>query len=138
MRISAGTNIFGHAKRSPARWHCDASPARWERLGLEIKPWRKDGSHILICPPDEIYGQLWGLDPLKWLEDVLATLTSVTGRDRIIRDRSKAKSATEPFAAALKGAWALVTCTSNAAVEALLAGVPVFVQGTAAPGAVSS
>ena len=21
----------------------DASPERWERLGLEIKPWRKDG-----------------------------------------------------------------------------------------------
>ena len=36
------------------------------------------------------------------------------------------QSATEPFAAALRGAWALVTCASNAAVEALLAGVPVF------------
>ena len=104
----------------------DASPARWEWLGLEIKPWRKDGDHILICPPDEIYGQLWGLDHVKWLQDVLATLRSATDRRVVVRDRSKARSATEPFAKALQGAWALVTCSSNAAVEALLAGVPVF------------
>lgn len=104
----------------------NALPERWERLGLEIKPWRKDGSHVLVCPPDEIYGQLWGLDHRKWLQDVLTTLYSSTNRKVVVRDRSKARSATEPFAAALRGAWALVTCASNAAVEALLAGVPVF------------
>ena len=96
----------------------DASPDRLERLGLEIKPWRKDGSHVLVCPPDAIYGQLWGLDHAKWLQDVLATLRSATDRPVLVRDRSKAGSATEPFAAALRGAWALVTCASNAAVEA--------------------
>ena len=104
----------------------NAPPERWERLGLEIKPWRKDGSHILVCPPDETYGQLWGLDHRKWLQDVRGVLERATDRQVVVRHRSKAGSATEPFAAALQGAWALVTCTSNAAVEALLAGVPVF------------
>jgi hypothetical protein len=104
----------------------DAGPDRWVRLGLTIASWRKDGLHVLVCPPDATYGQLWGLDHVKWLQDVLIALESATDRLVVVRDRSKAGSVTEPFAAALQGSWALVTCTSNAAVEALLAGVPVF------------
>jgi hypothetical protein len=104
----------------------EAGPERWRRLGLTIAPWRKDGSHVLVCPPDEAYGQAWGLDHVAWLQSVLEALGSATDRPMVVRHRSKASSVTEPFAEALRGSWALVTCTSNAAVEALLAGVPVF------------
>jgi hypothetical protein len=104
----------------------NAGSERWSQLGLSIAPWRKDGSRVLVCPPDATYGQLWGLDHAKWLQDALGALRSATDRRVVVRDRSKARSVTEPFAAALRGCWALVTCTSNAAVEALLAGVPVF------------
>lgn len=108
-----------------------ASPERWRRLGLEIKPWRAVGLHVLVCPPDEIYGRLWGLNVTEWLEDVFDTLDEKTDRPVKVRQRG-ALAKQEPFVEALQNCWALVTHTSNAAVEALLAGVPVFCTGSCA------
>jgi hypothetical protein len=104
----------------------NAKPERWERLGLEIKPWRTIGSHILVCPPDQLYGELWGIDVVKWRNDVLGQLERATDRPVVVRDRSSAKDPNRPLAADLANCWALVTCTSNIAVDALIAGVPVF------------
>jgi hypothetical protein len=103
-----------------------AKPERWERLGLEIKPWRAAGKHVLVCPPDQLYGELWGIDVVKWRADVLKQLERATDRPIPVRDRSSAKDPNRPLAADLAECWALVTCTSNVAVDALIAGVPVF------------
>jgi hypothetical protein len=46
--------------------------------------------------------------------------------DREIRVRTKEQRKAVPFAQALQGAHAVVCWTSNAAVDALLAGFPVF------------
>jgi hypothetical protein len=104
----------------------EASPERWERLGLELRPWRKSGKRILICPPGPDYGQLWGIDVKAWLRDQIAAIERATDRPYRIRERSLARSTDHPLSADLENCWALVTCTSNVAVDALLAGVPVF------------
>jgi len=115
---------------------------RWERLGLTIQPWRADGGHILICPPARLFGATFGFSADKWLHMTLKTLGKYTKRELRVRakvkfddtlpyslvDRKGRPEAPVPtnFTDDLAGAWALVTHSSNVAVEALLAGVPVF------------
>lgn len=101
----------------------NASAKRWEQLRLRIVPWRRSGSFVLVCPPSPISHDR-GLDLSGWLATVLATLKAST--DREIRVRAKTDRNAVPLAQALRCAHALVCWTSNAAVQALLAGVPVF------------
>ena len=101
---------------------------RLDALGVDLAPWRRDGAHVLVCPPDDAIGRLMGFDPAAWQADVLGRLRAHTDRPLRIRDRRAAK----PLARDLAGAWALVTWTSNAAVEAVCAGVPVFCTGDCA------
>ena len=115
---------------------------RWDRLGLQIQPWRATGGHVLVCPPARLFAATFGWDADRWLHMTLKTLGKYT--DREIRVRAKIKFAEDMpyslitrdgqltesgltrFADDLAGAWALVTHSSNVAVEALLAGIPVF------------
>lgn len=108
---------------------------RWRRHGLEIQPWRRAGREILICPPIPEYCRLFKFNGAAWLETTKARIRSAT--DRPIRVRYKPGDPrfgrkSRPLDADLAGAWALVTHDSNVVVEALLAGVPVFVSEKAA------
>jgi hypothetical protein len=100
----------------------NASSERWERHGLDIQPWRK-GRHVLVCPPSQKFGALFGFNAVAWLQTTLNTLRRHT--DRPIRVRMK-KGNPVSLAEDLKDCHAVVAHSSNAAVEALLAGVPVF------------
>lgn len=103
---------------------------RWARLNLDIKPWRKSGSHIIVCPLARLLAVILGVDADRWLKETLATLKLHTNRPIRVRKKMSYREAVAiggvPLSEDLKGAWALVTHSSNAAVEALLAGVPVF------------
>lgn len=107
---------------------------RLEALGVTIGPWRKAGNHVLVCPPDAAFAALHGFDADGWLAGVLDTLGRQTDRPVHVRGRLGAEHG-KPLAADLAGAWALVTYTSNAAVEAVIAGVPVFCTGACAASA---
>ena len=108
------------------------SAARFRAFGLAVAPWRRGGRHVLLCTQSKAYLRLvCDLDGDAWLSDTLSRLRAAT--DRPIRLRGK-DSATS-LAAELADCWALVTHASNAAVEALLAGVPVFVTGPSAAAA---
>jgi hypothetical protein len=116
--------------------------ARWRALNIPIKPWRVSGAHVLVCPPGRLFGATFGFDADQWLEDTVEELKKHT--DREIRFRLKMSwndakpaymknwrgipktSVATPLADDLVDCWALVTHSSNAAVEAVLAGVPVF------------
>jgi hypothetical protein len=107
----------------------DASSARWKALKMTpIAPWRKAGSHVVVCPPSRLMAGILNFDADKWLADVLAKLEAAT--DRPIRLRRKMSwqevmdRSGPTLADDLRGAWTLVTHSSNAAVEALLLGVP--------------
>jgi hypothetical protein len=101
----------------------DFDRLRW--LGVTVAPWRKDGGHVVVCPPGEVYCRHHGMSAAGWLQDTLTVLSANT--DREIRVRKK--GSTEPLAEDLKGAHALVTHASNTAVDAIVAGVPAFVTG---------
>jgi hypothetical protein len=102
-----------------------ASPDRFRSFGRQVQPWRTDGGHVLICPNSEIYFTLHGLDVTAWLATVVSTLRQYT--DREIRIRWKVQAASTDISRDLKHAWAVVVFSSAAALDALIAGVPVFV-----------
>ena len=58
---------------------------------IKIKPWIKDGNHILVCPPDNIIASLMGFNECDWLTDVLKKLENNTDRKILVRARDKSK-----------------------------------------------
>lgn len=96
---------------------------RLRQLGIRARPWRKNGRHILICLQGTAQYELMGTSLAEWLSGTLKGLEAAT--DRLIRVRSRRES--KPLALDLVNCWAVVTWSSNAAVDALVAGVPVFV-----------
>lgn len=91
---------------------------------LKIQPWRTEGNHIVLCPNSAAHFALHGLDVDQWLRDVLTTLRQHT--DREVRIRWKVQRHERPIAEDLVNAWACVVFSSAAALDALIAGVPVF------------
>jgi len=108
------------------------------RNGIEIKPWQTRGRHILVCPPDEAFEQLMiragVLEAVGWGSRTMDMLRTHTDRPIVVRDRSQAGKT--PLVADLEGCWALVTFMSNAAIEAAMAGIPVFALGPCAARAI--
>jgi hypothetical protein len=104
--------------------HQPATSERFAALKLPIAPWRQSGRHVLVCPQSATYCQLLGFDLHEWLQTVLTTLRQHTDRD--VRIRTKAERPSRPIARDLVDAWAVVVFSSSAALDALLAGVPVF------------
>lgn len=100
----------------------EATPDRFLLLNREVQPWRRSGRHILVCPNSAVYFGLHGLNVDEWLIDVREQLAQHT--DRPIRFRWKVTYT--PIAEDLEDCWAVVVFSSSAAVDALIAGVPVF------------
>ena len=101
-------------------WHVE--PGRARALGVELADWRKDGSHILVVPPGPAIRSLFGLG--DWEKETLARLKRCT--DRPVRVSYKDDPV--PLAERLRNCWAVVTWTSNVAVDAICAGIPAFVS----------
>lgn len=109
---------------------------RLRQLGLEIKPWRRDGRHIVVVMQSPHFMSnvaTWSGGSDVWQEKTLLALKQHTDRPIVVRhwNRDKAERA-RSLQQDLEGAWALVTHMSAAANEAVLAGVPVFVTGPCA------
>lgn len=96
-------------------------PAR--PAGRVVAPWRAGGDHIVVCPQSAEFMQVLFGRHDDWAETTCAALRRFTARRLVIRRKGDRRSLQED----LRGAWACVVHTSCAAVEALLAGVPIFV-----------
>lgn len=103
--------------------------ARLRRLDVTMEPWRDDGEYVLICPPDAAYAARQGFCERLWLDNVKAMLREHTDRRLKVRRRETAEDNPVTLREELENAFALVTHHSNAAVEAICAGVPVFTTG---------
>lgn len=90
------------------------------------KPWRKGGGHIVVCPQSENHHERFG-EP-NWLDRVMHSLSLYTDRPIIVRRKKDTRS----LIADLQNAHAVVVHSSNAAVEAILNGVPAFCTGQCA------
>lgn len=108
--------------------------ARWRQHGLTFAPWRRTGRHVVVCPQSPNYHKhLLGLERDPWIRQTTALLRRHTDRRIVVREKPQRLEAQErPIELELRGAWALVTPASGAAVDALLAGVPIFCNDSAA------
>jgi hypothetical protein len=109
-----------------------ARPAdRWEALGMVMKP-RRQGRRILVAAPDDKPCKFYGIDREQWILETTQTLQQHTDRPIVVRNRARRRSdrvLSDPLHRVLADdVHALVTFNSNAAVEAVTEGVPVFVS----------
>jgi hypothetical protein len=99
---------------------------RWDwlktRFKLKVGGWQK-GKHVLVTLSDQRTYDFFGES--KWPKEIEALVKNHTDRPVVMRPRTD----TRPLAEHLKDAWCLVTFASNSAIDALLAGVPVFTLG---------
>lgn len=105
-------------------WHI-GNGGRFARLGIEPRPWRQDGKHILVTAQRGIGSKLMA-SPRGWAEDVARRLKERTTREVRIRPHPGNKAPAKPLEEDLRDCWAVVTWASGAAVKALIAGIPVF------------
>lgn len=97
----------------------------------QLKPWRKNGGHVLLAMPGVHFGMALGIDVKGWCATIVGEVyarTQKLGRELRVRTRNE----TRPLARDLDGCWAVVTHSSNVAVDAAIAGIPVFVASTSA------
>jgi hypothetical protein len=115
--------------------------ARAEAQGIQIAPWTFDGEHILVVEQSGVFmREVAGFKTAtEWRETVREALRKATHRRVQVRawDRNKLKAGAS-FPAQLAGAHCLVTHSSAAANEALLAGVPVLVLSACAASPLST
>ena len=83
-----------------------------------LKPWRKTGDHILICPPSRT--SRIHRDSIDWLDIITTNLSRYTDRDVVIKEKS------DDSKSAFDNAWAIITEESNVAIDAYNHGIPVF------------
>jgi hypothetical protein len=116
---------------------------RFQTFRKKFNPWKKDGKKILIAAPDEKPMKFYGLDLDTWLADTITEIKKYTDRPVEVRKRNKLRLdriTTDTLQDALDNdVFALVTFNSNAAVESIFHGVPVFALApTSAASPVSS
>ncbi len=106
---------------------------RFERFGIEIAPWRRDGRHVVVATQSRLFYRMkMDLDRDAWTAEVVARLHAATARPIEVcrkpeaRDMPPEQAHSPQLESLLEDAWALVTHSSSAAVAALLRGVPVF------------
>jgi hypothetical protein len=127
----------GHGKSYRiARNRYEAGPIRrcpsdrFDALGIRMEPWRKSGREILVCPPTDYFMRAHGCE--DWLESTLSALHELTDRPIIVRKKPHPGGEAVPLQKALERAHALVTHSSNVAIEAACLGTPVFVAPSSA------
>lgn len=123
------------------RWHLNSyqmqtvRPApvdRWDALKTPVRPWSQSGRHIVVAAPSETYERFHGIE--GWTERTLDALDQITDRPVIVRDKEMQRRGLDRMPGGrrlsedLVGAHCLVTHGSNAAVEAVVMGCPVFVH----------
>ncbi len=111
--------------------------SRAARFRLAIAPWRAKGEHILLAGMGEKSAECEGFEPEQWEREAIAAIRQVSDRPIIYRPKPSWKEAQRiegagfaPKAVQLESLFprchAVVTHHSNVAVEALVAGIPVF------------
>lgn len=102
-----------------------AEESRWRALGVELKPWRRDGKHILVAAQRGI-GAKDMASPHGWHQRFAEKLQRATKRHVRIRAHPGHAGKGRSLAEDLRDAWAVVIWNSSVGVHALAAGIPVF------------
>lgn len=104
-------------------------PDRFEymakKFGISFKPWTKKGSKIILALSTEHLFKFFGDDIESYTKRTVAELKKHTDREIVIRH----KDAKGPIETVLEDAYALVTHTSAAALDAFRMGIPAYTTG---------
>lgn len=133
----------GYYKLSRDGYQCDGTGIPDEKRLVDVmaltgqkfvKEWRprtKHG-HIVICPPIFGYDRAHFFSSVRWQRAIGKQIRQTTKRKIRVRYKPGDKRVTDQRSLAddLKDCHALVTHDSNIAVEAIMAGIPVFITGT--------
>jgi hypothetical protein len=133
-------------------------PARREKLGMRLAPWRSQGRHIVIAMQRPDSNQWQGMpDPDVWLAHTVERIRSVS--DRPIRVRPHPRYSTtwtsqdvtieQPlrisgtyddydFDRSIHDAWAVINWNSTPGIISALRGVPIFVGAASLAAAVGN
>jgi len=120
-----------------------------QSLNLQMKPWRINGDHILICLQRDSGWNAKGFDQQGWLNKTVKIIRSQSQRPIRVRPHPANKldwtkitqnynnvsitnSAITTLEQDLQNAWAGVFYNSSSSVAAVLEGVPVFVSDQSA------
>lgn len=126
----------------------NSKPDRFNKLNLEIKPWRKktDNGHILITCQNLNDASLFGINFSLWLSNTIKHLILRTKRKIIVRDHPENKTSLKKLLnnffiahtdqveyqtsgdikSALKNAHCTISYTSGSSIDSILEGVPVI------------
>lgn len=110
---------------------------RWVKLGVNMKPWRTGKGKVLIVLPSERSASRAGLNVSTDLDRIMAFLPNVTRRHIEIRPKVQNRQRSN-LAGEFKSTYALITWNSIAAVEAAIAGIPIFLLSSSVAQAVAN
>lgn len=131
------TNEYANRNSGPAKWNTVK-----QTLSLELKSWRHNGNHILVCGQRDGGWSMKGVDMNTWLLNSVRRIRTYTARPIVVRphprnpvDQSLFRGiANLSFSCAanlqqdINNAWASVFFNSSSCVASMLAGVPVFAE----------
>lgn len=91
------------------------------------RPWRTDGEFILIIEPGPFAAQIFGIDLSTWKYDVERELKQYTDKKILFREKAPKKERTSLYQELLnEDYYCIININSNAATEAIWAGIPVI------------
>lgn len=122
--------------------------SRTTQLGLNVRPWRTHGDHILICLQHTKSEQWKNMPSLeKYVIDTVTKLRQHTKRKIIVRSHPRCLLPVQPplanveyeipkqikdtyddFDLNFSNAWAVVSHSSNPGIHAVLNGIPAYVS----------
>ena len=85
---------------------------------VQLEPWKKDGKYILVFEPSDFAKRWWEVP--NWTEDTIQLLKKNTNLEIRIRKKNSLIS----FESEVKGAKAVVSLQSAAAIQAHIWGIP--------------
>lgn len=116
--------------------NANAPSDRWEKLGVELAPWRTNGEAVLICGQIPHDTSVQHVDYIEWLRTTIMEVRRRTGREVIFRKHPLLAYDIGPFEGVtlstdtlendFKKAHAVITFNSTAGVEAVVEGIPAF------------
>lgn len=131
-RQANGQQLYALARdghNGAGSWPPNGQEDRWAGLGIDLKPWRASGSHVVICAQRGI-GSRSMANPPNWHHRMAVHLRAITRRKVIIREHGGKPAfharSTEDMQQQLQGAHAVVIWSSANGVRALVEGVPVI------------
>lgn len=138
--VFANTGYYFDAKIDPARWDYIQ-----RETGCSLKPWRRNGSHVLILAQKDSGWTMSNLRNLNWIKDTILKIREYSDRPirvRIHPSDFKFKSTYEkellPFGVQvstaksiledLSDAWCSISYNSSPGAVSAIEGVPVFIM----------